>query len=107
MLSRHIIYIFAGCSLLVSSLTMGAVSADDADKAPPMKSRLCAACHGSDGISINPDIPNLAGQKKNYLVREINDYRKGDREDPMMSPIAKGLTDSDVEELAEFFSKLD
>jgi cytochrome c553 len=110
MSSTHIMYIIAGCSLLVSSLTMGAVAADDAKEklsVPPLKSRLCAGCHGADGISISPNIPNLAGQKKNYIVAEINDYRSGRREDPMMSKVAKGLTDRDVEELATYFSNLD
>jgi len=103
MLLKHITFVIAACSLMVSSLTMATVSADNA----PEKSRICAACHGSAGISTKPHIPNLAGQKKDYLINEIKDYRKGDREDPLMSPIAKGLSDSDIEELATYFSNLD
>ena len=102
MLSKFMMYMFLGCSLLVSSLTMATVAADNV----PLKSKLCAGCHGANGISISPTIPNLAGQKRAYLIREINDYRSGDRTDPMMSKVAKGLNDEDVEELAEYFSRL-
>jgi len=103
MISKYMIYLFAGCSLLMSSLTMATVAADNA----PEKSRLCAGCHGTNGISTNPRIPNLAGQKRDYLIREINDYRKGERVDPMMSNVAKGLSDDEIEELAEYFSHMD
>ena len=102
MISKFMMYIFLGCSLLVSSLTMATVAADNA----PVKSKMCAGCHGPNGISNSPTIPNLAGQKRAYLIREINDYRSGDRVDPMMSKVAKGLSDDDVEELAEYFSRL-
>jgi len=97
------IYLFAVSSLMVSSLTMATVAADNM----PEKSGLCAGCHGANGISNNPRIPNLAGQKRDYLIREINDYRKGERIDPMMSNVAKGLSDNEIEELAEYFSHMD
>jgi cytochrome c553 len=102
MLSKYPMYMLLGCSLLGSSLTMATVSADNV----PVKSKMCAGCHGVNGISPSPTIPNLAGQKRAYLIREINDYRSGDRTDPMMSKVAKALNDDDVEELAEYFSKL-
>lgn len=102
MLSKYLMYMLLGCSLLVSSLTMATVEADNA----PIKSKMCAGCHGVNGISPSPTVPNLAGQKRDYLIREINDYRSGDRTDPMMSKVAKALDDDDVEELAEYFSNL-
>lgn len=66
----------------------------------------CMACHGAAGISPNDIWPNLAGQKEAYLVKQIKAFRDGDRVDPMMAPMVKPLSDSDVENLAAYFSSL-
>ncbi len=70
------------------------------------KSMLCSGCHGADGISLTPDIPNLASQKEAYLIKAIKDYRAGNRKNPMMNSIAQGLSDDDIENLAAYFSNL-
>lgn len=66
----------------------------------------CVACHGEDGISPNPSWPNLAGQQKGYLIREMQYFRDGVRGDAMMTPMAKTLSDEDVENVAEYYSGL-
>jgi cytochrome c553 len=70
------------------------------------KAAVCAACHGSNGISIIPDYPNLAGQKVKYLQSAIKAYRDGERKNAIMSPMAAGLTDQDVDNLAAYFASL-
>ena len=70
------------------------------------KSMLCAGCHGEAGISITPTIPNLAGQKEQYLIKAIKDYRGGKRKNPMMSGIAQGLSEDDIVDLAAYYSQL-
>ncbi len=70
------------------------------------KSRVCAACHGAVGISPNTSWPNLAGQQKAYLVKQMKDFRDGKRNDPWMSPMAVPLLDEDIENLAEFYNSL-
>jgi cytochrome c553 len=90
------------CSLAL--ITTAATGADiDAGKA---KAAVCAACHGGNGISIIPDYPNLAGQKVKYLESTIKAYRDGERKNPIMSPMAAGLSDSDVANLAAYFASL-
>lgn len=91
--------ILASSSLLVS-LVAGA--AEGAGSHPKLS--LCSSCHGEIGISSGSLIPNLAGQKKEYLVKALGDYRSGDRKNALMGHIAKDLSDSDIEELAAFFS---
>ncbi len=81
------------------------VHAGDA-KAGAEKSGLCAGCHGADGISLAPNIPNLAGQKEEYLIKAIKDYRSNKRKNPMMNSMAANLSDTDIEDLAAFFSSL-
>lgn len=71
------------------------------------KSAVCVACHGTDGISPNPQWPNLAGQKDQYLILSLKAYRDGDRQNALMSPIAQGLSDEDIENLAAYYASLD
>ena len=70
------------------------------------KSASCAGCHGAAGMSSNPMWPNLAGQKDAYLVKQMKAFRDGQRNDPMMSPMAKPLSDADIDNLAAFYSSL-
>lgn len=70
------------------------------------KAAACASCHGVNGISANALWPNLAGQKEAYLVKQMKAFRDGTRSDPMMSPMAKPLTDADIDNLAAYFSSL-
>lgn len=70
----------------------------------------CAACHGADGQSpINPGYPKLAGQNRDYLVRQIQDIKSGARDNGLtaqMKPIAQGLTDTEIESIADYLSAL-
>lgn len=70
------------------------------------KAAQCAACHGIDGMSKQPDAPNLAGQTHEYLVKALNDFRSGARQNEMMSIMAKSLSDADVANLAAYFHSL-
>lgn len=68
------------------------------------KAAVCAGCHGPTGISSNPLWPNIAGQKDQYLVKQMKAFRDGVREDPLMTPMSTGLTDEDIENLAAFYA---
>ena len=70
------------------------------------KAAVCSACHGAAGISVLPDYPNLAGQKQKYLETSIKAYRDGHRKHAVMSPMAAGLSDADILDLAAYFSNL-
>ncbi|MEZ5584748.1 MAG: cytochrome c [Candidatus Competibacteraceae bacterium] len=83
----------------------GIAQAADAE-AGKAKAAVCAGCHGIDGISVNPIWPNLAGQQEAYLAVKIRAYRDGALQDPLMSPISQGLSDSDIENLAAYYSAL-
>lgn len=70
------------------------------------KSRACIACHGEAGVSVNEIWPNLAGQKENYLVRQLGQFRTGVRVDPLMSPVARSLSEADIADIAAYFASL-
>jgi len=91
--------------VMCTMLTTGAFAAGDA-AAGKTKSASCQGCHGLNGKSNNPKIPNLAGQKKDYLITAINAYKNDKRKDPMMGMAAKPLTDADIADLAAFYSSV-
>jgi cytochrome c553 len=66
----------------------------------------CQACHGADGVGISDDVPNLAGQKVAYLHAQLRAFKAGERKHDVMGPIAKQLSDTDVENLAAFWNSL-
>jgi len=89
----------AGVSFAITAVS--AYSADDIEA----KAQACAACHGQNGVPTDPKtIPNIWGQEKSYLVKQLHDYRSGDRDDPIMSPIAKGLAQEDLRKIAAYFA---
>lgn len=68
------------------------------------KSAICAACHAADGNSVVPNWPKLAGQHEQYLVRQLNLIKNGDRPVPEMMGITPGLTEQDILDLSAWFS---
>lgn len=66
----------------------------------------CAACHGQNGVGIIPLYPNLAGQKREYLAAQLRAFRDGSRKNPIMSPMAVHMTDSDIEDVAAYLASL-
>jgi cytochrome c553 len=65
----------------------------------------CAACHGMDGnSSANPEWPSLAGQHAEYILRQLQYFKSGERQDPLMSPMVIPLSDQDMVDLAAYFA---
>jgi len=81
------------------------VLAGDAE-AGKEKSGTCAACHGSEGISAAPMWPNLAGQHATYTAKQLKEFRDGKRQAPAMAPMAMGLSDEDMADLAAYYASL-
>ncbi len=65
----------------------------------------CAGCHGLDGNSLNPHMPNLAGQPAVYLRKAIADYRDGRRQSPLMAGVVDRLQDKDITDLAAYYTR--
>ena len=90
---------------LMTTLIFASTSAIAGDAAAgKAKSAMCASCHGPAGISLSPLWPNLAGQKEQYLIKQIKAFRDGSRQDPMMAPMVAALSDTDIENLAAYYS---
>src|SRR3979409_1742233 len=69
------------------------------------KAQLCAACHGDKGVPTDPKtIPVIWGQQRSYLMKQLRDFRNGERNSAVMSPIAKGLAEDDLRKIAVYFA---
>jgi cytochrome c553 len=73
------------------------------------KSAACAACHGADGNSVNPEWPKLAGQHAGYLLKQLRNFKGGpngkpERENPLMAGQVATLSEQDMENLAAYFA---
>jgi len=69
------------------------------------KAQLCAACHGDKGVPTDPKtIPVIWGQEQGYLMKQLRDFRNGERNSAVMSPIAKDLTEGDLRRVAAYFA---
>lgn len=91
-------------ALLLTLLFVSSHAAAGDAAAGKAKSVVCSACHGADGISVNPLWPNLKGQKEQYLIKQIKAFRDGTRKDPSMAPMVATLTDEDIANLAAYYA---
>ena len=77
-----------------------------AETAPPSQASICSGCHGLDGIGLSYEYPNLAGQKREYLVKQLNAFKSKDRKDPTMNAMAAALSDDDIDIITRYYSEL-
>ncbi len=64
----------------------------------------CAGCHGTNGTSVGPASPSLAGMSVTYLEDSMKEFKEAERENTIMTRIAKGYSDEDFTKMAKFFS---
>ena len=70
--------------------------------------QVCSSCHGSEGRSISPTFPRLAGQQKDYLVAQLQAFRDKTRADPhaqtYMWGMAAQLSDPTIDAIAIYYA---
>jgi len=71
-----------------------------------MLGNTCAGCHGTNGASVGPATPNLAGMAKDTMIDAMKTYASGERKSTIMGRLAKGYTEQQITAMAEFFSKM-
>lgn len=81
-------------------------SAADLEAGKARAATACAVCHGPVGLSMQPNVPHLAGQPLFYLTEQLRNYRSGKRANEVMAVIAKPLTDAEIDNLATWYSSL-
>ena len=92
--------------VLLASLTVTDAQAQMADTAAgARRAAVCFACHSDNGHAKVPGYPNLAAQDRQYLEKQLHAFRDGQRKDPTMSAMAAPLSDTDIVNIAAYFSK--
>ena len=66
----------------------------------------CFDCHGEDGVAGSSGYPNLGGQHRTYLLKQLADFRSGARKSPFMNIVASNLDERDGAEIAAYFAAL-
>jgi cytochrome c553 len=101
---------WAGLALLAATLSYAETSA--APDSPfstgkaqdgATKTAVCAGCHGPNGNSTSPDWPRLAGQSAVYVAEQLKLFKNQVRANPVMMPMASGLSDQDINDVAVYF----
>ena len=64
----------------------------------------CANCHGTDGKSVTPIMPKLAGQDREFILETLRAYKAGTRSGSNEPPTTEGYTDEEFVQLADYFS---
>jgi len=92
---------------IILSSTVHAASMQGDPQAGKTKAAACAACHGANGNSVNPEWPNLAGQHAGYTSKQLADYKAGEeRNNPIMAQQAANLSEQDMADLGAYFATL-
>ena len=64
----------------------------------------CSGCHGTYGMSMSEQFPNIAGQKESYLIAQLEKYKSGERNNVTMQAIAGPLGEQDMQDLAAYYA---
>lgn len=111
-IKRNPLSALVGLTLTLAVAHVQAQSLVDGDaEAGRAQSITCSACHGTEGNSVNPLWPNLAGQNANYIVNQLWAFKGRDgnapkRQDPLMTSQAMLLTEQQINDLAVYYESL-
>ncbi len=83
------------------------VNSSDIAEGKRVAESACVRCHGANGISVTPGIPNIAGQRAAYLHLQLRAYRQGTRAKGPMGGAVSFLSDDALVKVAAYFSSLD
>jgi cytochrome c553 len=85
----------------------GVSAADGNAEAGKEKISMCEGCHGIPFYKASFPrvyrVPKIGGQQSAYIVKALQDYKSGQRTQPNMRPIAEGLSDQDMADIAAYY----
>ena len=67
---------------------------------------ICQACHGLNGLAKMPEMPTIAGSDASYMVRQLQAYRAGERNNESMSAVAPMLDDRKMADVAAYYAAI-
>ena len=66
----------------------------------------CVGCHGTEGLSVSPAYPHIAGQDAFYLFKQLQDFKDKTRNNPQMTGIAASLSAQDMADIAAYYTAM-
>lgn len=95
-----------GTTRVVLTNAMGRSGAGDATgRGATIAIQQCSMCHGAQGMS-DGGSPNLAGQYPEVIIKQLHDYKRGDRSSAFMQTIANRLSERDIQDVAAYYDSL-
>ena len=91
--------------LFGAGLALASPAAAELDKKLAETAQLCLACHGTNGLPEDREVPVIWGQHFYYLYVQLKDYKAGRRKNEIMEEIVKDLSRDDMKALAQHFSE--
>ena len=91
------------CALFAACAVVGVAGPARADPIED-KAAICSGCHGENGVPIDKAIPVIWGQMEGYLYFQLRDFKKGARQNEVMSQIVADFSRDDMLELAAYFA---
>ena len=99
MFHSHLPTIF-GALLVSAALAAPATAAEGIES----KLQVCNSCHGDNGVPIDATIPIIWGQTEYFIVKQLHDYRTGDRDNTIMASFAKRFDQAELRPVARYFA---
>jgi cytochrome subunit of sulfide dehydrogenase len=91
-------------ALVAGMLFLSATWAQDPQATGRNLAAGCAICHGTEGRSMTKELAPLAGLPKEYIAKQLADFRDGKRPATVMQQIAKGYSKAEIEAMAAWFA---
>ena len=100
-------HVFSRLGLSVCFLLIGGTSAQaDSAVAKKIVSGVCFLCHGMEGESSSEVFPRLAGQHREYIVKQLQHFKSGERKSTAMTDMAAKLSPEDMAALGQYFESI-
>lgn len=98
--------LYQGSLLCMLGCLLGSAYAGDIAAGKQKAEMVCQTCHGMNGKATTAMVANIGGQQKQYLVKQLNDYRAGRRQHEQMSIIAQMLSEEDIDNVTDWYSSI-
>ncbi|MGH9578995.1 MAG: c-type cytochrome [Terriglobales bacterium] len=89
---------------LALPLCLHAADIGDPARGQSLAGKICAACHGADGNSPLVVNPVLAAQHPEYLYKQLQNFKSGERKNAVMMGMVANLSDEDMRNLSAFYA---
>lgn len=94
-------------ALILGALTAAPAAFAEGDPAEGKAlAGMCRTCHGIDGVARTAEAPNIGGEHFVYIQNQLRNFRSGKRTHEVMSVIASGLSDEDIDNLSAWYSSI-